>query len=74
MASKLTLVFLSFLIIAASPPVDAVARDKLQAGPKIGAQIPSALAAIDQSGKKRSFDTIKGNKGLILVFSRSLHW
>ena len=68
----LVLLCLPFLTLAG--PVDAMARDNVKAGPKIGAQIPGKLAAVDQNGKQRSFENIKGNKGLILIFSRSLHW
>ncbi len=71
---KLVLVLLCVPFLTLAGPVDAMARDTVKAGPKIGAQIPGKLAAVDQNGKQRSFENIKGNKGLILIFSRSLHW
>ncbi len=43
-------------------------------GPAVGAAIPSDLSTIDQSGKPRHFDNLKGPKGLVLVFFRSAKW
>lgn len=40
----------------------------------IGDKLPHALNVADQSGAERSFDTLKGGKGLILLFTRSLDW
>jgi peroxiredoxin len=42
-------------------------------GPAIGAQIPP-FAAADSSGKPRSFDSLLGNRGVVLVFFRSARW
>ena len=66
---------IAFLVLAApafaadDAPVDPTSR-----GPAVGAQIPSDLASIDQSGKPRSFADLKGEKGLVLVFFRSAKW
>ena len=42
-------------------------------GPAIGSRIPS-FAALDQAGKRQTFDSLKGSKGLVLVFTRSADW
>lgn len=36
--------------------------------------LSSSLALKNQNGVEQSFDTLKGEKGLILVFYRSAHW
>lgn len=48
--------------------------DKLDRGPKVGEPIPHPLTATDQHGTRRSFLSIKGKAGLILLFSRSMDW
>lgn len=48
--------------------------DGLDKGPRIGAMIPLPLAAMDQLGKARDFGSLRGRRGLILLFSRSLGW
>lgn len=50
------------------------AADKLERGPKVGEAIPQPLAATDQNGAARDFASLKGERGLILLFSRSLDW
>ena len=42
-------------------------------GPAVGAHIPE-FAAVDLNGKRQSFDSLKGPKGLVLVFARSADW
>ena len=42
-------------------------------GPAVGTKIP-ALQAIDQDGKPRDFQSLRGPKGLVLVFARSADW
>jgi len=48
--------------------------DKLERGPKVGEAIPQPLAATDQNGAARDFASLKGERGMILLFSRSLDW
>jgi peroxiredoxin len=43
-------------------------------GPAVGAMIPSDLTSVDQDGKARNLDNLKGEKGLVLVFYRSAKW
>lgn len=42
-------------------------------GPAVGARIP-AFEARDQQGRVQTFDTLKGPKGLVLLFVRSADW
>lgn len=56
-------------------PVGAAAAglvDTLAKGPAIGERIPHALDVVDHTGKKRSFASLAGKRGLILLFYRSL--
>jgi hypothetical protein len=50
------------------------AYDKLDKGPKVGAALPHSLSAMDQSGRTQDFASLKGTRGLIVLFSRSLNW
>ena len=50
------------------------AYDKLDKGPKIGTAIPHPLKTVDQRGKPQDFTSLKGERGLILLFARSLDW
>ncbi len=45
----------------------------LKTGPEIGQKIP-VFTAVDQTGKMRNFDSLKGPKGLVLFFNRSVDW
>lgn len=40
----------------------------------IGEQIPHFLQAQDQNNKRQNFETLSGEKGLLLVFVRSAQW
>lgn len=42
-------------------------------GPAVGSQIP-AFTAEDQNGRARTFDSLKGPNGLLLLFVRSADW
>jgi peroxiredoxin len=42
-------------------------------GPAVGARIPD-FEAVDMDGKRQTFETLKGPKGLVLVFARSADW
>ena len=42
-------------------------------GPSTGSQIPQ-LAAPDHTGQPQTLDSLSGDKGLLLVFSRSADW
>ena len=50
-----------------------LAATTLHTGPEIGSRIP-AFAAADQNGKQQSFASLRGPKGLVLMFIRSADW
>lgn len=43
-------------------------------GPDLGSAIPDPLETQDQDNNKQSFNTLVGEKGLTIVFLRSLDW
>jgi cytochrome oxidase Cu insertion factor (SCO1/SenC/PrrC family) len=42
-------------------------------GPQVGQRVPD-FTLVDQDGRQRSLQSLMGEKGLILVFSRSADW
>ena len=69
--------FLVCALLALAPVADARAAgavDERLDGPAVGAQVGALLAARDQTGKARDFRSLRGKKGLILLFSRSFDW
>jgi cytochrome oxidase Cu insertion factor (SCO1/SenC/PrrC family) len=42
-------------------------------GPAVGSRIPP-FDAVDQDGKVRTFDNLRGPNGLVLLFVRSADW
>lgn len=64
-----------FLFGALSPAVPKTeARDAIRQGVTVGTAIPHQLEVPDQTNQVQSFVTLKKNRGLILIFSRSLSW
>lgn len=51
----------------------AVQAAPIKTGPAVGARIP-AFEARDQQGRVQTFETLKGPKGLVLLFVRSADW
>jgi len=45
----------------------------VKTGPAVGLRIPS-FEATDQNGKRRTFESLRGPKGLVLLFVRSADW
>ena len=45
----------------------------IKTGPDVGARIPG-FEAPDQNGKAQTFASLKGPKGLVLMFVRSADW
>jgi peroxiredoxin len=45
----------------------------LKTGPEIGTHIPD-FAAADQNGQRQTFASLRGPKGLVLMFVRSADW
>lgn len=68
------LVFILALLPAAPPALAAGAVDQRLDGPAVGAQVAASVAAKDQAGTARDFRSLRGKKGLILLFSRSFDW
>ncbi len=56
---------LSLLFLASTPALSAAT---------VGEVIPHDLKLADQTGALQSFETLKGEKGLVLVFVRSTEW
>ena len=46
------------------------AAEPAKSGPAVGARIPD-FAAVDQDGSRQTFESLRGPKGLVLLFSRS---
>ena len=42
-------------------------------GPAVGDRLP-AIEAVDQDGRLRTFESLRGPKGLVFVFFRSADW
>ncbi len=62
---------ITFALALGGRGLDAQAQDL---GPAIGKPIPHSLEVPDQRGEARSFKTLTGTRGLLLLFSRSLDW
>lgn len=65
----------SLLLLAATSALIApsLTRAAVPSGPAIGAKVP-AFEALDQNGQKQTLATLRGPKGLVLVFFRSADW
>ena len=66
-ATALTISPLAISALTISAP--AIAADTLVAG----ATVPT-FSATDQTGGMRNLATLTPNKGVVLLFTRSLHW
>lgn len=84
-ADSMTMMYLRFrglfavlaLVAALAVPMAAQADsayDKLDKGPKVGATIPQPFEALDQNDTARNFASLSGERGMVLLFSRSLSW
>lgn len=67
----LCFIALPLMALRQEQPFDANAN--LKTGPEAGQKIP-AFSAVDQTGRVRNFDSLKGPKGLVLFFNRSVDW
>ena len=64
----------SLLLVAAQAQAVPPPRpDPMELGPQVGQTLP-AFQARDQDGRLRTFASLKGPKGLVLVFFRSADW
>ena len=68
------LAILAIALALPAAPAAAQARDALSAGVPVGTPLPHNLKVPDQTNQVQSFVTLKKNRGLILIFSRSLSW
>lgn len=64
----------ALMLLSAAPARAASPGDELDQGLKVGQPIPNQLETQDQTGTQRSFRTLRGKKGLILLFNRSFNW
>jgi hypothetical protein len=62
------------LMAPAAPAAAAELVDALDRGPKVGQAIPHTLGARDQNNQYREFKSLARERGLIVLFSRSLGW
>ena len=65
-------VIIAASVISVTGPAQAM--DTLDKGPKIGSTIPQILETSDQHSKVQSFKSLKGQRGLVLIFTRSFDW
>ena len=61
-------------LVLTTPVAAAGPNDQLRQGIRVGETIPHQLNAADQAGRERSFQSLSGKRGLILLFTRSLDW
>ena len=61
-------------LVVAAPGAAAGPHDQFRQGVRVGETIPHQLNAADQAGRERSFQSLSGKRGLILLFNRSLNW
>ncbi len=59
--------------LAASVLLVCAMSSAVAAGPEVGETVP-AFRATDQAGKVRDFDSLAGERGLLLLFFRSADW
>ena len=64
---------IALLLIGLTGQSSAGPLDEVKKGLSVGDSVPS-IAAIDFREETKTFDQLKGHKGLILMFSRSLNW
>jgi cytochrome oxidase Cu insertion factor (SCO1/SenC/PrrC family) len=58
---------------AAQTKKASTAEAKLATGPEVGQKIPP-FEALDQNGKRQTFESLKGPNGLLLMIHRSADW
>ncbi len=62
------------LVVPVAPAIAAGTSDELAFGPKVGQTIPHTLKAPDQNNQYREFKSLARERGLIVLFSRSVGW
>lgn len=74
--NHLTVVSMGFALCAvpaAHSQAGGQSKPPIRTGPAVGERIPDFEAA-DQSGRRQTFETLKGRNGLLLLISRSADW
>ncbi len=77
-------ILVAFATVATGTPIVAAQQQKrlrplpeldqnVKTGPAVGSQVPP-FEAVDQYGRLQTFETLRGPKGLILLFFRSADW
>ena len=72
-AALLCLCLIAVCLMAQQQPQPFDANANLKTGPEVGQKIP-AFSAMDQTGRIRNFDSLRGPNGLVLFFNRSVDW
>lgn len=67
---KILALFLCLMIL----PAIVIAQDAAEIGVPAGQAMPHDLSLQDQDGQRQSFESLRGEKGLVLVFVRSVDW
>ncbi len=47
--------------------------ENVKTGPPVGSRVPD-FDCVDQNGKGQTFDSLRGPRGLVLLFYRSADW
>jgi hypothetical protein len=68
------LVAVPLAVVPAVPQAAAQAHDLLDRGVPVGTPLPHQLDVPDQDDQVRNFRALTRNRGLSLIFSRSLSW
>ena len=61
------------LLVALSMPLQSLGDYGDDWGPEVGSQLPN-LAAYDHEGMRRTLEDLAGERGLLLLLSRSADW
>jgi hypothetical protein len=64
---------LATLILAPGVVAAQSSEPSINTGPAVGERIPE-FEAVDQFGRRQTFETLRGTNGLLLLFHRSADW
>ena len=64
----------AFLVLPHKLGMAATELDVRSNGPAIGTSVGTLFSVKDQSGKIRTFKSLHGERGLIVLFSHSFDW
>lgn len=63
-----------FILILALILLTMPSASQAASSPTLGQKIPHDLSTLDQNGVSHSFDALKGERGLVVLFIRSVDW